>query len=113
MVCAMSSPAEAGTQTVEPGTLRRPGGGASGWEGSRASSGLYTTRRCSTPRRRSSRAHDPGQRAAARLRYVADLQPGRVQLVARAEGRDDGVPPSSAASMRSSLQETRSMQSAT
>ena len=49
MCWAMSSPAEAGTQTAEPGTLRRPGGGASGCEGSMGGSSLYTTVSASTP----------------------------------------------------------------
>lgn len=113
MVCAMSSPAEAGTQTVEPGTLRRPGGGASGWEGSRASSGLYTTRRCSTPRRRSSRrmTRASGQPRVSAMSQTSSRDASSLLPVPRAEMM--GVPPSSAASMRSSLQETRSMQSAT
>ncbi len=43
MYCAISRPAVAGTQTSDPGTLLRPGGGASTCSGSIGSSGEKTT----------------------------------------------------------------------
>ena len=59
MCWAISSPAAAGTQTAEPGTLLRPGGGASGCEGSVGGSSLNTTVRRSTPRRRTNSSPAP------------------------------------------------------
>ena len=52
---ASSTPAAGGTHGTLPGTLRRPGGGASRAAQGAGSSGLYTTFRCFTPRRPSSR----------------------------------------------------------
>ena len=54
MALPSSSPAVAGTQGVLPGTLRRPGGGASRAAGYAASSGEKTTFRRWMPRARSS-----------------------------------------------------------
>ena len=53
--CASSSPALAGTHGSEPGTLRRPGGGAHNAAGVMAGSGLNTTAWCVMPALRSSR----------------------------------------------------------
>ena len=53
MALPSSNPAAAGTQGVLPGTLRRPGGGASRDAGFAASSGEKTTFRCWMPRLRS------------------------------------------------------------
>ena len=51
---AISSPALEGTQDTLPGTLRRPGGGASRCSGVRACSGLKHTLQWVMPRARSS-----------------------------------------------------------
>ena len=112
MCWAISSPAAAGTQTAEPGTLLRPGGGASGCEGSVGGSSLNTTVSRSTPRRRSSRrmTRASGQTSVSYTSAMRKRERSSLFPVPRAEMM--GMPPARAASMRSSLQATRSMQSA-
>lgn len=112
MAEAIRMPAVEGTQGTLAGTLRRPGDGASSCRVSAAGSGLYTTFRCPDAPVPQLPAHDPGQGADRGPGNVRYLQKAGVQLVAGAQGGDDGMPRCPAWAIRSSLQVTRSMQSA-
>ena len=108
-----SSPAEAGTHTSEPGTLRRPGGGASSCSGSIGSSGLNTTVWCVTPRCRSSRrtTRASAQPLVLEMSAIRNSDASFLFHVPRAEMI--GMPRYMQLIIRSTLQETRSIASTT
>ena len=105
-------PAVEGTQGTLAGTLRRPGDGASSCRVSAAGSGLYTTFRCRMPRSRSSRrmTRARGQTEVLEMSVICKRPGSSLLPVPRAEMM--GMPRCPAWAIRSSLQVTRSMQSA-
>ena len=108
---ASISPATEGTQATLPGTLLRPGGGASFCSGVRGSSGDQRTLWWTIPRLRSSlRTTRASGHPWVSARSPIRNWPGSSLLpVPRAEITE--IPRSTALSIKSSLQDTRSMQS--
>ena len=92
--------------------LRRPGGGVSGWEGVSASSGLKTTSWCSMPARRSSRrsTRANGQPLVSARSHSTKRLASTLLPVPSAERM--GTPRACAVQIRSTLHDTRSIQSA-
>ena len=105
------SPAAGGTQATLPGTERRPGGGASVWMGVRGSSGDQSTRWWTMPRLRSSlrTTRARGQPSVFAMSPMRNREGSSLLPVPREETM--GTPRARAVSIRSSLQDTRSMQS--
>ena len=112
MAEAIRMPAVEGNQGTLAGTLRRPGDGASSCRVSAAGSGLYTTFRCRMPRSRSSRrmTRARGQTEVLEMSVICKRPGSSLLPVPRAEIM--GMPRCPAWAIRSSLQVTRSMQSA-